>query len=159
MTKEREKAYAKSCTEIYEILKNLDKTELSKIPQEFINNIELNMDKNYRCELDYTKPLSELELLPETKALIIQIFERYLCSENQKEKWKKYDAICNHMIEEEKRKRYNPDDLFKNNIIQEETSEVQYTEEIQLIEYKQYNFINRMMYKLKLFFEKIKKKF
>ena len=103
MTKERELAYARACTEIYEILKNLDKTELSKIPQEFINNVEINMDKDYKCELDKTKPLSELDLLPETKALIIQIYERYLCPENQKEKWKKYDIICNNIAEEEKR--------------------------------------------------------
>ena len=36
-----------------------------------------------------------------------------MSGENEKETWKKYDEICLKEIEEKKRKKYNPDNIFE----------------------------------------------
>lgn len=51
--------------------------------------------------------------MPETKALIVEIYEKYLCLENEKEFWKEYDKICINKIEEQKKVMYKYKNIFK----------------------------------------------
>lgn len=105
--------YKKAYTELNEVIKELSKLEIEKIPNDLIKNIEANMDMEYKWEYDNSKTLLEQDLMPETKALIVEIYERYLCSEDEKELWKKYDEICLNKIEKQKRTMYNVKDIFK----------------------------------------------
>lgn len=105
--------YKRAYTELNEIIKELSKAELEKIPSELIRNIETNIDKEYKWEYDKSKALLDQNLMPETKALIVEIYEKYLCPENEKEFWKEYDKICINKIEEQKGVMYKYKNIFK----------------------------------------------
>lgn len=113
MTITKDLVYKKAYTELYEVIKKLSDQELSKIPSNFIENLKNNRDDKYNWEYDDTKKLEEQNFLVETKALIVEMYERYLCPEDKKEFWNNYDRICLNMIEEEKKKEFNPDNIFK----------------------------------------------
>ena len=105
--------YKKVYTELDQIINILSKEEKKKIPNELIENIKLSMDKEYKWEYETSKSLLEQKLMPETKALIVEIYERYLCPENEKKFWKKYDKICFDNIEKQKKKLYKNENIFK----------------------------------------------
>lgn len=107
--------YKRAYTELNEIIKELSKAELEKIPNQIIRNIEINKDKEYKWEYDNSKALLDQDLMPETKALIVEIYEKYLCPENEKEFWKEYDKICINKIEEQKKAMYDGKDIFRKN--------------------------------------------
>lgn len=112
MLKEIELNYRKAYTELYEIIKVLSENQKEKIPKTFIENIKNNADKSHEFKYDMTKPILEQKLMIETLALVVEVYERFLAPEEEKEIWKKYDKICLNKIEEEKRKKYNVD-IFK----------------------------------------------
>jgi len=118
-------------TELYEIIKRLTKQEQEKIPQNVIKNIHNTMDRSYTWKYDNNKKIEEQNLLVETKALIVEMYERYLCPENQKKFWNNYDRICLNMIEEKKAQEYNPDNIFKKkHTINEEIKNIQLPDKI-----------------------------
>ena len=124
MTKEKSIRYKKAYTELNEIFKTLDKEQKDKIPKDFINNISNNMDKDYKFEFDSSKGIFEQDLMTETEALLVEIYERYLAPSEEKEMWQKYDRYCLNKIEEEKRKKYNYDIFNKNENINKEISKI-----------------------------------
>lgn len=107
MTEEKKLLYRKAYVELYEIIKNLPKEEQDKIPENFINNLCANMDKNYSFEMDKEKELFEQEYKTETKALFVELYEKYLAPENEKCFWKDYDKICLNMIRSKKTENKN----------------------------------------------------
>lgn len=108
--------YRKAYVELNEIIKRMTKQEKEKIPELVIKNLEKEMDKKYKYIYDESKGLQEQDLKIETKALLVEIYEKYLASEEEKELWEKYDKICLNKIEEKKKRNYNTENLFKNNI-------------------------------------------
>lgn len=72
-------------SEVYEILKYLDENNKAKIPKEVIDAICENRNKDYTFELDEEKTLQEQNLLPETRAILFNLFRDYLASPRQKE--------------------------------------------------------------------------
>lgn len=106
--------YPKTYKEVYELLKYLPNEEVSKIPQNIINTIENNMDKNYEYKVSEDPEFSLKTSLQETKAILAIFYRDYWATENEKEyiieKQKEY------VQKEEKRKqeRYNVNKLFEN---------------------------------------------
>lgn len=113
MTKEKSIRYKKAYTELNEIFKILDKEQKDKIPDDFINNISNNMDKDYKFEFDSSKGIFEQELMTETEALLVEIYERYLAPSEEMEMWQKYDKYCLNKIEEKKEEKYKQN-VFEN---------------------------------------------
>lgn len=74
---------AKSLAEVYYIISNLEEKYKNKIPVNITDNIKKYMDKNYEY-------ISEKEILPETKALLAVIIEKYFDNINFNEKLKEY---------------------------------------------------------------------
>ena len=153
MTKEKVLLYQKAYVELYEFIKMLTKDEQNKISESFINYIYNNRDKNYEFFIDYSKDLLEQDYMTETKALIVEMYEKYLAPEEEKEFWKNYDRICFNIIEEEKKKKYNSNDIFKNNKKESKVENISVKEEnninneVAMIEYKESifkRFINRI---------------
>lgn len=134
--------YRKAYTELCEVLKILSKDELKKIPPVIRRNLKNKKDIEYDFKLDPNKTLEDQDLLPETKALIVKIYEKFICSEEERDRWEIYDRFCLDRIEEKKREKYNPD-VFHNN---EEFIE---KEEIGLIEVKKKSLIKRFLNWLK----------
>ena len=104
------------------------------------------MDSKYEFSIDKSKTLLEQNLMPETQALIIELYQRYFCPKEDKEKWERYNQICYEKSEEEKRRIYNPDNLFKR---KEQNSKIQSN---QLIVVEKKNFIRKIIEKFKAFF-------
>ena len=78
----RKEAY----TEVYTILQDLNEEEYSKIPPEVIEIIEVNSDSTYEYELDEELELKDQPMLPETKAILFNLFRDYLATPEQKAK-------------------------------------------------------------------------
>lgn len=117
MTIEKNIKYKKAYVELNEILKYLSNEQRDKISTNFINNISNNMDKDYKFTFDESKGIFEQNLMVETEALLVEIYERYLAPDIEKEVWQKYDRLCLDKIENEKRKIYNANILDEKNTI------------------------------------------
>ena len=160
MTKGKQLEYKKAYVELNEIIKVLSDEQKNKIPEVFKQNLIEDMDTSYKFEFDNTKGIFEQDLKVETKALLVEIYERYLAPEEEKELWEKYDKLCLSKIEEEKRKKYNTDNIFGNKEeenkkedeqqIQEETEQ----EATQMVEYKESIFTRIKNWFKNLFFKK-----
>lgn len=132
--------YKKALKELNELINSLSEQEKSNIPKEYIDNIQRNMDLDYKFKYDYSKTLSQQQFLDETKALIVDLYIKYISKENEKEKWDKYYKICFNLQEERKRKQYNPNNIFKNNKINERVKE-----NTQLVPVKKEIFIQKII--------------
>ena len=78
----RKNAYA----EVYKILQELNEEEYNKIPPEVIETIEANRNEEYEYELDNELELKDEPMLPETKAILFNLFRDYLATPEQKAK-------------------------------------------------------------------------
>lgn len=100
-------------TEVYTILQDLDEEEYKKIPPEVIKAIEENRNLEYDFELDDDLELKEQTLLPQTKAILFNLFRDYLATPEQKEKIIKMQNEERAKIELKKKQMYNSE-IFTN---------------------------------------------
>ena len=132
---------ANAMSEVVYYLKGIRQEDLNKIPQKFIQYLNKNASKEYKCNFDYTKPLNELELLDETRGIIGMICYNYWCvTEEQKAKYLRKLNQNEQKYQEELHEKYNPDDLFKTNDNNDSINQNN-NEEKALIEYKDNFFI------------------
>ena len=106
MTNSEKLEFKKAYVELYEIIKKMSKQEIQKIPKEYIVNLKNEMDKTYIFEFDDKKNILNQNFKVETKALLVELYERFLAPDDEKEFWKKYDRICIDAIEKEKKKKF-----------------------------------------------------
>ena len=105
--------YAKAYTEVLEIIKYFPKEEFAKIPEEKIEFYKNNMDKDYVFSINPELDLSVQNISPEANAIIVNLFTSYYATEEQKIKIKEILDLNQKKEEQEKREKYNPDDIFK----------------------------------------------
>ena len=144
--------YPKAYKEVVEVLKYVPQESVDKIPDKMINMFKIKMDKNWNFEVDINKPFEEQELLDETKAILANIFRDYWATPYQREKIEAREKYELEKIEEEKRKKNNPDDIFKNNKVQEEKT--QEIENSLPVEVKREKFFERLIGFIKRFLKK-----
>lgn len=106
--------YPKAYKEVIEILNYVPRESVDKIPQTMIDTFKAKMDNDYDFKIDINKNFEEQNLLEETKAIFANIFRDYWATPYQKERIELKEKIDRENIEQEKRKQYNPDDIFKN---------------------------------------------
>lgn len=144
----RKKAY----TEVYKILQKLNEEEYNKIPPEIIKSIKINRDEKYNYELDSTLTLKEQTMLPETKAILFNIFRDYLATPEQKSKIIRTQNQKRLENELRKQKIYNSD-IFankqKDNVVQNNST----NKSMQIIE-KEENIFKRIINKIRTLFMK-----
>ena len=139
---------ANAIAEVIYYLKGIRQEDIDKIPKKLLEYLNNNASKEYECNFDFNKPLNELELLEETRGIIGMICYNYWCeTEEQKTNYLKKINQNEKKYQEELRKKYNPDNIFKkdnnslyyNNIVEES-----------LIEHKESLFIKIKNHILKL---------
>lgn len=108
------KDYAKAYREVVTILSYVPEEDLQKIPKEKIDFYINNMDKNYEYKIDEDKEFEEQEMSEITKAVLANIFRDYWATPYQKERIEAKEKYDLEKLEEEKREKYNPDNIFKN---------------------------------------------
>lgn len=109
-----EDTYEKAYKEVIELLKFFPKESVRKIPKEKLELYLRNMDRTYDYKVDITKSFDEQKMSEKTKAIFANIFRDYWATPYQKERIEIKEKYDRQQSEEQKRKRYNPNDLFKN---------------------------------------------
>ncbi len=143
-----ENRYANAFAEVYEILKYLDKNEYKKISLDLIETIKNNRNTNYVYTIKSDKKLKEQKMLPETKAILFNIFRDYLSTEEQKQKIKKWQLEDLRRLEEEKKKKYNTVVFFNKNVQDTVVSRIGN----ELIEIKEQSLWKKIINRIKSFF-------
>lgn len=139
MVMENMLAYA----EIDEILNLLEDDYREMVPKKVRDFFKEEKMKDYHPEIDIEKPLIEQNLKRETMVLLAILNLNYWC-ENEEEK----QSFLNELNKNELEEKYNPDNLFKKK--QDESIQ----NNLQIIEYKKPNFIQRLLTKIKKFFKR-----
>lgn len=138
--------YRKALVEVDAALKCLKYDDYKKIPQDVFEIIENNMDKEYDYEFDEKVEYEDWNLMPEAKALLYKIFKQYLASDEQLNYLNKKERFERSKIEEQKKKIYSNNKLFKNYEIEKTLPK-----DNQLIEYKE-SIIKKFLKKIVAFF-------
>lgn len=102
----------KSLKEVYVVLNSSNNYIIQKIPDDVKQYIINNMDDKYNFEIDSNKSLNEQKLMDKTKITLANIYKKYLYDQDEEIKVKEYKKI----LEEEKKFKYNPDNIFHKNI-------------------------------------------
>ena len=139
--------------EAYTILQELDEEEYSKIPPEVIQALKENRNEEYYYEVDEDTELKYQPMLPETRAIIFNIFRNYLATQKQKEKIKQMIAKERAKSEIKKKKQYNPENIFKSNT--QQATKIEPVKETEaLVKVKKENWFKRAIEKIKSWFKK-----
>ena len=109
-----EDTYEKAYKEVIELLKFFPKESVRKIPKEKLELYLRNMDRTYDYKVDITKSFDEQKMSEKTKAIFANIFRDYWATDYQRERILAKEDYDKQKREEERRKKYNPDDIFKN---------------------------------------------
>ena len=141
--------YSNAFTEVYEILNYLNKEDYKKISLDLINTIKENRNQNYIYRVT-KRNLKEQEMLPETKALLFNIFRDYLSTPEQKQKITNWQLEELKKLEQEKKKYYDVN-VFKDRNIKDSTIK---NDEMQLIEVKGQNLLQKIVNRIKKFLKR-----
>lgn len=146
--------YANAYSEVLEILKYISKEDYEKIPNSKIELFETNYNKDYIFKYNPNKTLDEQNVSKTAKAIIAILFRDYWATEIQKEKIISKQNYDRMKLEEERKARYNSNNLFKNNekrIIMDNTEK---EEELALIETSDIKWYKKVWRFLTEFFRK-----
>ena len=137
-------------TEVYTILQHLNEEEYNKIPPEIVDAIRLNRNVEYEYTLNNELDLEKQEMLPETKAILFNLFRDYLATPEQKNK------IIQMQNEERQKNELRKQQLYSSNVFENRQKENVYNpnkETMQIVKYKE-NIFKRILDKIKKFFGK-----
>lgn len=145
----------KRLCEVEYILNKLEKPYKNKIPEEIWDFINDNKDKNYIYNYDDNKKIIDNNIHIDTIAILTYINIKYLLNDEQEKIINKELQNDNLIFENKIRKKYNPDNIFKNvetkkNNIESSTI----TKETSIIEYKEKTFIQKIFDKIRKVFRK-----
>lgn len=103
--------YTIECSNIYFILCNLDEHSKKKIPQDVYNFFDENRDKNYDVKINLNKSIYEQNLDDNTVSLLGEIYQKYLCSDEEKLQFIRQKNNVSTMYSS----GYDYSNIFKNN--------------------------------------------
>lgn len=132
--------------ELYEILYNMDKLTVMKIPEKILLKIKENRDKAYITKIDKNDIFNFENISEETVRILAWLDYNYCMEENDKEQLKKDYNKYKENINNQKQKKYEAKNIFKTKTRQEEKNE-----KISIIQYKKSVF-TVLLKKIKSFF-------
>lgn len=127
--------YAKAYTEILKIIEYLPDSEYQKIPQKLINEFYNKSDKEYVFDIQSEVDFEKKELLKETEYIMYGLYRNYLADEEEKEQLEKLESKLYNDSEENKRAKYNPNDIFNNK--NEKGFNEEISNKVDLVEYNE----------------------
>ena len=143
--------HANAYSEVLEILNYISIQDYNKIPKEKIEVFEKLSNKEYKFSYNPNVSLDENNVSNITKTIIAILFRDYWATEIQREKIISKQNYDRAIFEEEKRKIYNPDNIFnkykQNSKIEESTIQ----NDVALVEHKE-SILKRLINKIKSFF-------
>lgn len=140
-------------SEIDEFLSLLDEKKRNEVPFKLREFFKKEKDNKYHKIINPNISVREQNLKSQTLALIALLNLQYWCkNEQEKERLKRVYANNENKYQEELRKKYNSDNIFKKKINQNKTEE-KIEESNYLTEYKENIFI-KLLNKIKLIIRK-----
>lgn len=130
--------------ELYEILYNMDKLTVMKIPEKILLKIKENRDKEYITKIDPNDIFNFENISEETARILAWLDYNYCMDENDKEQLKREYNKYKENTNKEKQKKYSTENIFK-------TKQEEKSENVSVIEYKKSVFIS-LINKIKTFF-------
>lgn len=106
--------YRNAYKEVLEIIKYLPQKDFYKIPKEKIEYFKRNQNINHEFNFDISIPLENQNISRETNAIILNLFNDYFISDNQKEKLINILKSNEIKYQEKQKEKYNPDNIFNN---------------------------------------------
>ena len=107
--------YKNSYYELVELFKHINKLVVMRIPYDILKYYKDNALSNNSFKYDENVELDEQKISHLTKILYANLYINYIAENEEREKLLEEDKLELKRIEEEKRKKYNIDDIFKNN--------------------------------------------
>lgn len=139
-------------SEVLEVLNNMDKKYVNKIPKKLMDYFNDNSSDNYIKHINPNVDLKEQKLSKKTLDILALINLKYWTkSEEHRKRLLKQYSENEKKLQEERKKKYNTEDLFKN----KNTKQFNNPNEVALIEKKE-SFITKIINKFKSIFRKIK---
>lgn len=123
------KEFAEASAEINEIFKCLPKEEVEKIPSKLRDFFKEVSSKDYVTNINPNMPLDKQQIKEKTKDIIALIYRNYWCSEEERKELDQKLIENDKKFEEELREKYNPDNIFKNNVTTTKKEESEVKEE------------------------------
>lgn len=123
------KEFAEASAEINEIFKYLPKEEVEKIPSKLREFFKEVSSKDYVTNINPNMPLDKQQIKEKTKDIIALIYRNYWCSEEERKELDQKLIENDKKFEEELREKYNPDNIFKNNVTTTKKEEPEVKEE------------------------------
>lgn len=148
------KELSEAAVEFNSILEHSSKDIIEKIPIKFLDFINKIASKTYKFDYDQSKSLDEQNLKPETRGLIALVYQDYICDDEERNEYIQKSQLFVNQMENLKREKYNPDDIFKNKKNNSESVEDNVLTETAIVEYKEKNFIQKLFDKIKYLFRK-----
>lgn len=145
--------YRKAFVEVDAVLNCLNANDYNKIPINVINAIRDNRDENYQYEYDEKLEYYKWNFMMETKAILYNLFKRYLATEEQIKYFKEKEKAELYEIEEEKKKRYSNENLFKVNHEEIDVAESIENQNTEIRVYKE-SFLKKIWMKIKSILKK-----
>lgn len=150
--------YGEAAVEVLDILDNTNKTDVDKIPSNFIKFLVDNASEDYKVNLDHSKLISEMNLKEKTKEILGVIYINWWCDKKDKEDYTKQIKELEIKRQEEIKEKYNPNKIFESkNKVQEYTNatkvDTAQNETVTMIEYKE-SIFKKIWNKILSFFNK-----
>ena len=149
----KKQEFGNACYEVLEILKYIKEEDLEKIPQEEIQILKKNANYNHSFYYNPGKSIKEQEVSKLSKGIIAQYFCKYIATEKVKEKIKLKQEYDLQIIESEKRKKYDYNNIFKEkqNVAEKDNEKIN---NVLPIEYKKEKWYVEIFNKILNFFKK-----
>ena len=107
--------YRNAFQEVYTILGYLRKEDYDKISKETIDALNENRNSDYSFKLEENIELKDQNLMPETRAILLNLFYDFYADEKQKELINDIINTQNRKTELEKQGKYDVDVFRSNN--------------------------------------------
>lgn len=135
-------------SEVLEVLSNMDKKYVNKIPKKLIDYFDVNSSENYIKHINPNVDLKEQKLSKKTLDILALINLKYWTkSEEHRKRLLKQYSDNEKKLQEERVIKYNTKDLFKNKNINQFNN----SNEVALIEKKE-SFITKIINKFRSIF-------
>ena len=114
--------YKQALVEVGAVLSCLDNKDYDKIPKSIIKSIRENKDESYAFYYNENLEYEDWGLMPEAKAILYNIFKKYLATEEEKNFLDKKERYEIEKLEKQKVAKYNGDRFKLNKVEGKEES-------------------------------------
>lgn len=105
--------FSEASAEVLEILEHTEKEKIDLIPVNFINYLKENAAQDYVVNIDYSKPISEMNLRVETKGILGTICRNWWWNTEQKQEYRRIVREKEIKNQSELNQKYNVDEIFE----------------------------------------------